>query len=300
MKNGWGYEKDNGPSHWYEEFPVAKEGKRQSPIDIQTAKAVLDEKLRAKALKWSYVPENNIDIENTGASFKVNVDGKGSCLSGGPLEGEYELWQFHAHWGKKGGGGSEHTIDGKQWDAELHLVHWNRSKYASPNEAAGQPDGLAVLGIMLTEAKSRLPSFVSSSPLLNQITKSIKSKLPMESSSASGHAEFDKICSLLDKIKYKGDKTAVPKGSIDPAKLLPKDAGKCYWNYEGSLTTPPLLESVIWIVLKGELELSKDQFTKLREMRICSKSDDKGEPSCMVDNFRPPCELGSRVVRKVE
>ena len=32
-----------------------------------------------KALKWSYVPENNIDIENTGASFKVNVDGKGSC-----------------------------------------------------------------------------------------------------------------------------------------------------------------------------------------------------------------------------
>ena len=37
-----------GPSHWYEEFPVAKEGKRQSPIDIQTAKAVLDEKLRAK------------------------------------------------------------------------------------------------------------------------------------------------------------------------------------------------------------------------------------------------------------
>ena len=35
----------------------------------------------------------------------------------------------------------------------------------------------------------------------------------------SGHAEFEKICSLLDKIKYKGDKTAVPKGSIDPAKV---------------------------------------------------------------------------------
>merc|ERR1712241_1548522 len=153
---------------------------------------------------------------------------------------------------------------GKRWDAELHLVHWNRSKYASPNEAAGQPDGLSVLGIMLTEGSTK-----------------------------SGHAE-------LEKIKYKGDKTAVPKGSIDPAKLLPEGAGKCYWNYEGSLTTPPLLESVIWIVLKGELEISKDQMTKLREMKICTKSDDKGEPSCMVDNFRPPCELGSRVVRKVE
>ena len=37
-----------GPAHWHEEFPVGKEGKRQSPIDIQTAKAVLDEKLRSK------------------------------------------------------------------------------------------------------------------------------------------------------------------------------------------------------------------------------------------------------------
>ena len=28
-------------------------------------------------------------------------------------------------------------------------MHWNRSKYDSPNVAAGQPDGLAVLGIFL-------------------------------------------------------------------------------------------------------------------------------------------------------
>ena len=40
-----------GPDNWHKEFPVAKEGKRQSPIDIQTAKAVLDEKLRAKVSK---------------------------------------------------------------------------------------------------------------------------------------------------------------------------------------------------------------------------------------------------------
>jgi hypothetical protein len=30
-------------------------------------------------LEWTYVPENCKDIENTGASFKVNVDGTGSC-----------------------------------------------------------------------------------------------------------------------------------------------------------------------------------------------------------------------------
>ena len=46
----------------------------------------------------------------------------------------------------------------------------------------------------------------------------------------SGHAEFEKICSLLDKIKYKGDKTAVPKGSIDPAKVLDIEYSRIFVN----------------------------------------------------------------------
>ena len=92
------------------------------------------------------------------------------------------MWQLHAHWGDDDCRGSEHTVDGKMYPAEvslihsvksnqtnyhiesksntiynsifnlifqLHLVHWNRSKYDSPNVAAGEPDGLAVLGIFL-------------------------------------------------------------------------------------------------------------------------------------------------------
>lgn len=34
------------------------------------------------------------------------------------------------------------------FDFQLHLVHWN-TKYASFNEAASQPDGLAVVGVFL-------------------------------------------------------------------------------------------------------------------------------------------------------
>merc|ERR1712083_647953 len=60
----------------------------------------------------------------------------------------YELWQFHAHWGNSDDHGSEHTVDGKNYAAELHLVHWNK-KYESPNVAAGKPDGLAVLGSLI-------------------------------------------------------------------------------------------------------------------------------------------------------
>ena len=32
---------------------------------------------------------------------------------------------MHAHWGSCAGHGSEHTVDGKQYDAELHIVHYN-------------------------------------------------------------------------------------------------------------------------------------------------------------------------------
>lgn len=35
------------------------------------------------------------------------------ALSGGPLEGSYQLAQFHAHWGGENSRGSEHTVDGK-------------------------------------------------------------------------------------------------------------------------------------------------------------------------------------------
>lgn len=45
--------------------------------------------------------------------------------------------------------GSEHTVDGVSYSGELHLVHWNQTKYPTFNEAAKHPDGLAVLGVFL-------------------------------------------------------------------------------------------------------------------------------------------------------
>ena len=51
------------------------------------------------------------------------------------------------------GKGSEHTVNGKSYDAELHLVHY-KSSYASFAAAYddAKPDSLAVIGIFLEEA----------------------------------------------------------------------------------------------------------------------------------------------------
>merc|ERR1712016_99717 len=72
-----------------------------------------------------------------------------SGLTGGPLEDDvYQLAQFHAHWGGENARGSEHTVDGKSFSAELHLVHYN-TKYGDLGNAVDKPDGLAVLGMFI-------------------------------------------------------------------------------------------------------------------------------------------------------
>ena len=64
-----------GPDKWHKDFPVAKEGKRQSPIDL-TTDAEVEKDLTTAPLSWRYLPEANVNIENTGASWKVNVQSK--------------------------------------------------------------------------------------------------------------------------------------------------------------------------------------------------------------------------------
>ena len=63
-----------------------------------------------------------------------------------PTSNDYILEQFHFHWGSVGSDvGSEHTIDGQSYPAEIHFVHYNE-KYANVAEAVKHEDGLAVVG----------------------------------------------------------------------------------------------------------------------------------------------------------
>lgn len=44
-----------------------------------------------------------------------------SVLTGGPLSGTYRLRQIHFHWGSNDEAGSEHTVDGMKYAAEVRL-----------------------------------------------------------------------------------------------------------------------------------------------------------------------------------
>ena len=64
-----------------------------------------------------------------------------SALVGGALDGEYELWQFHAHWGSEDGQGSEHTVDGKNYAAEVH--------YKTKLQTANQKKNCEIVGSLV-------------------------------------------------------------------------------------------------------------------------------------------------------
>uniref|UniRef100_A0A8C4ZW15 Carbonic anhydrase n=1 Tax=Gadus morhua TaxID=8049 RepID=A0A8C4ZW15_GADMO len=80
--------------------------------------------------------------------------------------------------------------------------------------------------------------------------------------------------------------------NFDPKTLLPVSLD--YWTYDGSLTTPPLLESVTWIVLKEPICVSPAQMAQFRSLHFNAEGE---APCCMVDNYRPPQPLKGRVVR---
>ncbi len=42
-----------------------------------------------------------------------------AAISGADLGANYKAQQLHLHWGKNGGPGSEHTIDGEKYPMEV-------------------------------------------------------------------------------------------------------------------------------------------------------------------------------------
>ncbi|NXP50739.1 CAH1 anhydrase, partial [Heliornis fulica] len=196
-------------------------GDHQSPIDIKTKEVKKDPSLGLLQITWK--PSTCKEIVNVGHSFHVNFEDKDnqSVLTGGPLTGTYRLRQFHFHWGQTDEQGSEHTVDGTKYASEVKSTK-DESKSSFQTEAADKPDGLAIVTVFL--------------------------KLGL------GNENLKSVLKALGSVKTKGKQA--PFSDFDPSSLLPKSMD--YWTYNGSLTHPPLHESVIWIILKEPITISSE------------------------------------------
>ncbi|XP_042343307.1 carbonic anhydrase 4b [Plectropomus leopardus] len=229
-------------------------GRRQSPVNIVTRRLLPDERLTPFHF-IGYQEAFHGRLRNTGHT--VQLDLRSSMkIQGGNLAGPYKAVQLHLHWGKDGGPGSEHTIDGERFPMEMHIVHM-KEEYESFSQAVKDPTGVAVLAFFFEESKS-------------------------------ANKKFDPVLNALKYIRRPSDSTALKGVSLEmlipPQKNLTK-----YFRYEGSLTTPNCAEAVVWSLFENTILLSRKQLAVFCQLQF---SDGKQ----MVNTYRPAQPLNGRQV----
>ena len=78
--------------------------------------------------------------------------------------------------------------------------------------------------------------------------------------------------------------------AVDYTRLYSTDADTQYYYYEGSLTSPECNEAVTWIISKEYNQVSEDQLTLLRSLKMT--------PSALIgSNYRPLQPINEREIR---
>nr|ADW84802.1 immunogenic envelope protein [Buffalopox virus] len=220
-----------------------------SPINIETKKAISNARL--KPLDIHYNESKPTTIQNTGKLVRINF--KGGYISGGFLPNEYVLSSLHIYWGKEDDYGSNHLIDVYKYSGEINLVHWNKKKYSSYEEAKKHDDGLIIISIFLQVSDHKNVYFQK---IVNQLD-SIRS--------ANTSAPFDSVFYLDN--------------------LLPSTLD--YFTYLG--TTINHSADAVWIIFPTPINIHSDQLSKFRT--LLSSSNHDGKPHYITENYRNPYKL---------
>ena len=125
----WSYEGETGPAQWStldKAYEACLEGSKQSPIDIANARVA-----NLPDLTFNYAPTTG-SVVNNGHTIQIDVTPGDTMTTKGIT---YGLAQFHFH------GPSEHTVGGKAYPLEVHLVH---------KDPSGK---LAVVGVLIGEGE---------------------------------------------------------------------------------------------------------------------------------------------------
>lgn len=257
--NVWTYRGSLGPSHWHMDYRHCG-GVKQSPIDIATNDVIIDTSHLKPFVFTGYDSQNgNMSMVNNGHTVQVDLNTDAARISGGGLPGTFIAEQFHFHWGAVDARGSEHSLNGKHFPMEMHVVHYNQ-KYGNLSNAMDKEDGLAALGFFFQVGRF--------------------------------NDHFEEIIRHFHQIAHASERVslfAIPLKMLIPASL------STYYRYEGSLTTPPCYETVIWTLFHEKIEIAEEQLQDFRE-KLFENRANVGIDIDISDDYRPLQCLNARRV----
>ncbi|GFR20378.1 carbonic anhydrase-related protein 10 [Trichonephila clavata] len=182
-------------------------------------------------------------------------------ITEGPLSYRYRFEEIHLHYGRTDDRGSEHTLSGYSFPAELQIFGYNSDLYNNISEALSVRRSEGVVGIAVLLQMGDL-----------------------------SNAELRILTSQLHRILYRGQEAHLQHLSVRD--LLPDT--HFFMTYEGSLTMPGCQETVTWIVMNRPIYITKQQLYILRKLMQGAENNPKAP---LGNNFRPPLPLNQRVVR---
>lgn len=146
--------------------------------------------------------------------------------------GTYDVLQYHIH------SGSDHTIDGQNFGADLHIVHRSRVNGATD---------LAVLGLFIE------PTNDVDSNLLDVLINGV------EELTAKTKEECLKIVNRGS--RHLSVRKAQQGTLFNPYEVVPSNSS--VYVYAGSLTTPPCTEIVTWNVVEQPISISVREYVAI-------------------------------------
>lgn len=282
--------------HSHKMNSVAPFGQCQSPINIVSNVATSqgqtrlmgDKEWKSNPLTFNYPAKvGGCSILNNGHTVQVNIGAENKCTV--QIHGKtFTLRQFHFHTP------SEHTIDSRQYEMELHLVHTN------------EQDEIAVLGFIFTTkqqyqqaslklSKSRAHLVLAAAKKRRAQGQGVQLNEDEESDDMDTDEEWegdrdeqkanvgakagnDFLAQFWDELpSAKTSQDIELKNAISfdylfecSSKKVTKDASSGsveidmkIFEYTGSLTTPPYTEGVNWMVSKQTHFINNKQLHKL-------------------------------------
>jgi len=256
----WGYFVHNGPNTWAAKYPTCGSA-MQSPVALPSVWA---NHTFIRRLNWVHFELNRtLLLQNNGKFLTLKIKGddspipvhKGSILT---PSARFQLEEVQFHWGKNDGEGSEHSQAGINYPGEMHVVTWDR-KYGSYERAKRIPGGIIIAVFFLQVQREDNPKF-----------------------------DF-----MLREL-YSVNGTSRPAELTDSNFLFLYPINQAihdceFFLYEGSFTSPPCTEGVLWHIYTDPTNLSVRQMNHLRSLvNYQGKS--------MSGNNRPVQPLNNRKV----